>query len=386
MGCLPALWLLGASAPALAAYSPSDPDMIYVSTGYRYDDNVLLLSDKAAVPDGYGTRDRGDLIKSFTLGGQLQKQWQSQTFSFNTEYVLNRYQHYLSADYTAKNNSLGWNGVLADRLKGSLLASQQDELAGADSASLGQHDLIHMRNLQGKLSWPLTTLLSLDGQASHSSERNSTLTDYDYNQDDAGLALVANGADGKSLALKVESRNVAYLQDLSLIGWNDRYQLQYLTLNGAWPLGAHWSVSARAGNVRVLTDQQTDRNHSVAEIKTVWSPSEKSQLTLDLEHDYDAPGRSLAPVVHDSAHLDALWQITGKTGLSASWHLERRDYPAPMFNNGRENTQSLQLGVIWKPYPAVQVQPYVAHTLRSSQLASDNYRDQQLGISVQLEF
>ena len=54
---------------------------------------------------------------------------------------------------------------------------------------------------------------------------------------------------------------------------------------------------------RAVSAGATGGAHSVGELKTSWNTGGKSQLVLDLEHDYDAPGRSFSPILHDSAHL-----------------------------------------------------------------------------------
>ena len=67
-------------------------------------------------------------------------------------------------------------------------------------------------------------------------------------------------------------------------------------------------------------------------------------------------------------------------------HAERRDYADPPLSVGAENTRSVQLGLQWAPQPNVQVSPFVALTRRSSQSEGDDYRDQQYGVTFQVNF
>ena len=153
------------SSPVCAAYLPGDPNTVYLATGLTFDDNVLLLNDAEPVPRGYGSDQRGDFIGNYTLGAQLQKQWLGQAFSFNTSYTLNHYQNYSAFEYTQRNNQLGWNWVLGDRLSGVLSASDQRALPAAEDADLGERDIVQTRGVQGSMNFTLNHLFELDGDA-----------------------------------------------------------------------------------------------------------------------------------------------------------------------------------------------------------------------------
>jgi len=387
------VFLLCCSAPAFAAYVPDDPDTVYALIGYRHDDNVLLLNPSISVPPGNGSSSRGDTITTYTIGGQYKKDWSRQTFTFNSEFSRNQYQNYTGADYTNWDNGLAWNWVAADQLTGKLSATDSNTLAGASTAVLSSHDVIRDKEQKGSAHWAMNSVWEWVGELEHLSERHQALDIYDFDQTYEALDLIAHGNGGKSLGVRAETRQVRYVQDLSFFGWNNDYKMQILSLHGEWPLGARLVLSGRAGSTRITTDSNlVDETHAVGEATARWNTGGKSQFTLDYEHDYDSPGRSFAPsaIQHDIARIDFAWMLTAKTTLNGEWRTEKRHYPTiNVFNLqgvGPENTRTYQLSVQWQPRQNVSISPYYEHTVRSSQSIYDTYRDNQLGVTLQVNF
>jgi hypothetical protein len=377
---------VGCSFPAFAAYVQGDPNTIYASVGYSYDDNIFLLNPALPVPAGDGSNARADDITTYRIGGQYKKDWSQQ-------FARSKYQNYTTADYTSWDNGIGWHWVAGDQLSGNMSATDTNTLAGASTSVLSSHDVIRDKAQKISAHWAMNSVIEWVGEADHLSERHQSLDIYDYDQTSEMLDLIAHGSTGKLLGLQAEVQQVKYVQDLSFYGWNNHYALQSLVLHGEWPLGGAVVLSGRAGSTHITTDSNlVDETHAVGEATARWNPGGKTQVTLDYEHDYDSPGRSFAPsaIQHNIGRVDFSWLISSKILLNGEWRTETRNYPmVNVFNLqgvGPEKTRTYQLGVRWEPQPNISINPYYEHTVRNSLSIYDTFHDNQWGVTLQINF
>jgi hypothetical protein len=207
-----------------------------------------------------------------------------------------------------------------------------------------------------------------------------------YDNDQTGF--IAGGAAistfGTRLGVHVETRQVSYRQDFSVLSGRNTYSLYYTRLDTVWPISGRTRLSGRVGQARLDPSGVGSSSHAIGNLDLLWSLSAKTVFDLGYMRDYDPPGRSLLPTLYQKRYLKLTSQLSGKTLLQAELLHERRNYTDSVL--GRETTTSLRLSLVWHPTLALNLSPYISRVKRDSQSISDEYRDNQIGATINANF
>ncbi len=383
---LVALW--ACATPGLSQADLEDPLNFSVGSSIRYDDNLFRLPAGSTLPAS-GRSSKADLI--YTLQGGLH---------VDKPYALQRLQLDLTAtQYSYRNNSYlnasaldyraAWLWSLTPRLTGSLSADKvSTPISYADLQSALNDNMRENSTQRFTLDWWVDDGWHVVGGADllRSQSEGSELTatgNFDQKALEGGIKFVS-AAHNSVTALRREIRG-------DYIGRPLSYEQSDSELRAIWQLNGLSLLEARVG--------YTDRTYSLAQrnysgtngvLSYRLTPTGKLQLTL-------STGRDLVPYleanhsyfVSDYIALTPAWQVSDKTTLSLRLNTSRNDFRGaivPTLSMREDKVRSAQLSAAWRPARAINVDGYITHEQRTSNLSDLPYRDNIVGVGAMLRF
>ena len=314
-----------------------------------------------------------------------------------------QYQTHDSLNFTALDYRAAWLWSLTPNLTGILSADRSQGLTSyADFNNPGQRNIQTNETQRLMADWAVGGGWHLVGGGYETRSRNSgnftAVGNYVQDTAEAGVKYVT-AADNSIAVVRRESRGDYSGRTLVNDGnfLDTGYKQSETEAHGLWRISGHSSLDARLGYVERNHDNYSLRDYSgaVGGLSYLWTPTGKLQFTLAAGRDRASyqetiPGLySGSYYVADSLSLTPAWLISDKTTLRLKLDISQRDYRGAVVavaSNREDTLRSAQLRATWRPTRTIDIDGYLTHEQRSSNVDTANYHDNMIAISAALKF
>lgn len=384
--------LLIALAPAFA--DQFDTVNYIADAGVNYDDNIFRLPD-GADPATVNVASKSDLIRSASLGINIDKKYSNQEVIFNAIGTDFKYRSNINLDYTGSSFKGAWNWQISPRLSGNLNATRAQTLNNPADTAVYTRNLNTADNLSiygdwwADSNWHMLFGIS-DGKTTNSI---NTINNQSYRNWTNEWGVKYDPADGKSVALI--SRNLRGGNSGQVTTTDTSYTETQQELRVTWQFTGKSALSANLMNIDHRYPDIPQRDYSGMEGGVNYSLdfSDKTFLKMSLQRSLITWWDNASSYyVGDSVSISPSWQISSKTVMHMVINHGINDYRGPVVPNTiarKDNTQSALLGIDWSPHRVVTLSASVQHSKRSStpeNYAGFGFNDNTASLSVQAYF
>ena len=351
------------------------------SVGVNYDDNIYRL------PSGYdpqiylGKATKSDLIKTASLGINLNKKYSNQEVTFKAVENLNKYSNFTNLDYTSSSFNGAWNWQLTPRFSGALSSARSQTLNNPADTRVFTRDLNTSTNtsLNGDWwihsNWHLLIGLS-DGQNTNSS---NTTNFQSSNSRSHEWGVKYDPSNGKSVSLisrNLRGENLNQVPDPVNVIDSGTTENQ-LELRLAWELSGRSTLNGNLMKIDHQSFHYSERDYSGTQggLTYTLNLSGKTSLNLTLQRSLNSWVNSVLSssvsnyFVNDSIAISPTWQVSQKAVLRMTISHGTNDYYGPAIPGAitrHDVTQSVLMGIDWTPQRAVTVSASMQHNKRIS--------------------
>lgn len=390
---------LALAMPAVGHANSGDALNFVVGTTATYDNNLFRLSSGGAVPVP-GQSSRSDMIYTAYAGIRVDKQYSLQRFQLDataTRYTFRTYDflNFSSVDYRA-----AWLWSVTPRLTGTLSADRtENQTSYADFARGNTQNIQINESRRFMADWWATGGWHLTGGVYQIRVDNSAnfnaVGNYVQNTAEAGVKYVS-AANNSIAIVRREAVGDYSNRSLGAALLDTGYKQSETELRGIWQVTGHSSFNARLGYLDRTHDNYAQRDYSgmVGSLGYLWKPTGKLQFGLTAGRDLYSYQETTASYsssyyVFDYVRLAPAWQITDKTSLGLKLDIAKREYRGAVvagLDDRDDLMRTAQLNLGWRPTQSINVNAYLTHEQRSSNIVNQSYHDNIAGISAGLTF
>jgi exopolysaccharide biosynthesis operon protein EpsL len=295
----------------------------YVSGSATHDDNVFRVSGRQEALALLGEEKMSDVITVLNAGINASLELGRQFFRLELGGSQVRYDHFTFQDYNGRNDKLAWDWRIGNHLSGELATSRVLSQSGFTEF---QSTLLNERTVRRDVfavNWEVHPRWQVSASHEEASQENSELqfrsSDRDETSDE--VSLTYRTPKDSEIRLSLRRLDTEYPGRLpsDVLLYGDSNQHREVVLKGRWQPGG-----------KVLLNAQ------------IASFAREGEGPL---------GKDFKDV---NSRLDATWQATGKTALSASVWQEFR--LADDLNIGFSRARGIRVSPVWRPTSKIQVQ------------------------------
>jgi exopolysaccharide biosynthesis operon protein EpsL len=385
------IFILPAVLIATPVYADENDTLNFVvGVSRQHDDNLFRQSSS----------EQSDNITKGYAGIRLDKAYSLQRVKFDYTVTSYNYQTSKNLDFVSQDYKAAWLWTLTPSLKGTLSADRMQQLndfqdyrnvAGVNGKNIRITQTQHF-----EADYSPHGIWHLLGGATRTELKNSRIfneeDDFKMNALDAGLKYVYRS--GSAITLMGHQRKGDY---------NNRSPSQALLLDSgfdeteaeaklSWLLSGKSQLNLRAAYVTRDHDQFSRRDYSgpLGNIDYNWTPTAKLHLNVRLASDLSSYQTNDSSYTRNNILIvSPVYEMTAKINVNASASISRRSFLGDgVIPSGDrvDNTQSLSVGVNWKPHRNVTLGANVQHSNRNSSVSALDYTDTTTGVSGALNF
>jgi exopolysaccharide biosynthesis operon protein EpsL len=382
---------------SIAALADQSDTLTYsASAGVTYDDNLYKLPPGVDPQQAIGHATKSDVIKTETIGINLDKKYANQEVIFRGSVTNNKYNEFLNLDYTNTVYSASWNGNLTPRLSFGASDSRTQSLNTFTNVNYYTQSLNTVDSSNLNVDWWFQSSWHLRFGLTKSSTKSSqsVINNQSYTSQVVEWGARFTPADGNSISLisrVVQNENINAVPNFALLydSGNKEYQQE---LNFIWILTGK---STLRGNFLSIKHQspnfsQLDYNGVNEGLNYSWGISGQSSLNVSWNRvvsSWIAAGSSYS--MTDTALIAPSWQLSSKLGVQASISQSKSNFFGPItaLTAARyDETRSESLSFIWSPQQSVKLSASIQNSHRYSNYSSFEYNDRSASLSAQINF
>ena len=383
---------------SLASADQFDTLNYSLSAGLSSDDNLFRVPTGVDPLLVTGQPTQSDLIKTESIGINIDKKYANQELLFKGNVSNNTYNTFSNLNYVSSNYSAAWNMALTPRFSGSIGDSHTQTLNSFTNIQIYTRNLTTVDSPRLSADWWFHSNWHLTFAATESTTKTSqsVLNNQSYTSRIIEGGVKFTPANGSSIALVsrvLKNANINGSLDYFLLVDTDSTESQK-ELDLVWQLSGK---SVLSGNLLYIDHQYPtfdQRNFSGigGGINYSYSFSEKTNLNISLNrgisswYDY-----SSSYAVNDSASITPNWQISNKVNMHIAVSRSRANYSGfgPIVTNTPARLdQSLSelLGIDWSPQRSVTFSTSIQTSQRYSNASNYEYGDKTASLSAQISF
>jgi exopolysaccharide biosynthesis operon protein EpsL len=386
--------ILALAAPTSALALWDDKLEIYVQENITYDSNVFRLSDKIDATSVTGDSQRDDWIFSTSAGINLDIPWSLQRFTLHAAIIDNRYQHFKDIDFTGHQVNAAWLWSVTPRVTGTVGYSDEKTLSSFANTQVRQPDVVTTRQLFGDAAWMVTPSWRVHGvanatQTDHSETRD--LQDQEAASAEVGLSYVTAQENRVGVAIRGERGRSP---DEILLGgqpFDNEYKQSGAGIQTRWVLSGHSRFDGRLDYTRRRYEQRSERDYSGPTFRATytWTPTGKITVATTAQRDI-APPQDITTtfVLVTGVAVRPDWAITDKVNIRGVLAYAEWDYRGdPALGLDFEHrVKTAGVSVLWRPFTRVSFGAGVAREVRTSTLATGDYKVNQATLEARIGF
>lgn len=354
-------WLVAAAfcTPALA--DDADAFHPFVGIAYTYDDNLLRL------PDDYpGFGQRSDRMLQGTAGLLFERTYSRQQLYAQAKLTKVKFDHFSQLDYDGKDAQARWKWQLGDAFSGTLEGAYVQTLAPYTDFHGDERNLRTQHRTHADIAWlvhPSWRLRAATGrdrfQYELAAQRFNNRTER---LAEAGIDFVSRRGNYVGV---VARRLEGEFPNKRVVGGtviDEDFEQDELKARVSWRTSGITTLDVLAGYARrkhaVLGER--DAGGANGRITLGYLPSGKTRITVAVYREFTPmEGSIVSYSLNKGASVSAIYAMTGKTRLNASYSREQRDYVARVaLPQGIELSDTLtnaQLGMTYEATRNIQL-------------------------------
>ena len=385
------IWLAVFSPFSFAAYDATDMVSLNADMAYKYDSNVFRLSDfgsNSVVRKNDGQL--GDSNLQAVLGAKFQMPISRQKIYANAQMSRQQYFTFEELNYTGWQADVGWGWQLGNQFFGTLAAHSKSSMNSFDDVRNGVVDMVRETGADWNGAWQIHSQWSLLANASYVKQVHDERKLEDAKNSSYGFGLRYVTGKGSSLTLRHNWQDYDYLNDLLFISASLRgYTEQITTLNLVWPITEKIEIAANGGFSQWKSKIQNSKSSRTpqGDLALKWRGTEKTRFRTGYGQNFDQFNSGVGRNLERKAYFGANWEMSEKMVWDAEFSRRQRTTDSSHSIQLRDELyDSFRLRLSYTPVRSVTLSPFVTLERRKDQIGSDDYSDQQYGISGRYDF
>lgn len=376
--------------------NPEDTLSAVVGASYLYDSNVFRLSSAVDPLTVIGNSHRSDSSQALFVGVKLDKKYSNQRVMFTADVSKNKYSRFTFLDYQNTNYKGVWSWQVGSRLNGSMNVSRNQSLSSFSDTRIYARSLNTTDSRHLDADWWLHANWHLTGSASSDEVSNTvfSLTNLSSRSHFVEYGVKYVAADTSYVALLSRNLTGEYLNvipDPVLLidsGYTERQQ----ELKANWQVTAKSLLSAYLLNINCSHPRFAQRNFNknAGGVTLLWGMTDKTHVNISAKRSVGSWWENGSSYyVNDSASIGAVWEISSALTARLTADRSSRDYLGAIVPNllaRKDAIQSLMLDVDWMPRRNLILTTSLQQSMRTSNLATFDYKDHSLMLSGQIGF
>ena len=388
--CLLILLVSGALLHAPAQATEGDVVNFIVAGSVTRDDNIFRVPESFNLQAFAGSRQRGDTIRTTTLGLRIDQPWSRQRFLIDAQANATRYNRYDFLDHDALTYDARWKWQLGNRLQGDLYRSQAQQLTDfGDFRSPSKNIRTqHTTGLSARW-WIHANWYALAGMTRTESENDTALRKpLDNTADTAEAGVLYRTGAGNEIQFALRETDGEYQNNAAA-----KYKHLVKELRGLWQVSGKSTLRGQIGRAERSHPLAPQRDYSGTNgrLSWDWAITGKTGLNVTARRELSAYQDFVSNyVLTDGISVTPVWRPTAKISLQLKLDRSKRDYLGdinPLINYHRidvTRTAALTAG-----YDALRSLRFTATLQRETRDSSDpnfDYRDRIAYVSAQFTF
>jgi exopolysaccharide biosynthesis operon protein EpsL len=400
-GVKPALLLTFACMTISPSHAdPEDSLNFAVGTTVRHEDNLFRLPSGSAPPNPGGGKSssKSDLLSTAYVGIRIDKPYSLQRFQLDVtatqyNYRDNNYLNFAAVDYRG-----AWLWAASPQVTGVLSADKTSELTSY--ANLQNTTIRNKRTTENErflADWLISGGWHLTGgvyrlRSIGENAGSTAIGDFDQKTGELGAKYVS--ANNNSIAaVHRESRGDYVGRSLDAVNLLDTgYKQRENELRSILQVSGSSLLDMRLGLIDRKFENFSQRNYSgtVGALSYRWTPTGKLRFSLTGGRDLVAYQESSdSYYASNYVSLTPEWLITDKTTARLKLDIAQNNFRGavvPVTTMRDDQIRSTQIGLNWRPTRTINIDGYLTHEQRSSNLSVFDYRANIAGVAASLLF
>lgn len=389
-----AFLLAGLLAPASSWALWNDNLEVFAQENITYDSNLFRLSEKLDPAVVIGDPQKHDTIFTTAVGFNFDAPVSLQRFQVNAAYLDSRYAHFTDIDHPGHVINAAWLWSVTPHVTGALGYHEEKTLASFANIQLRRPDLITSRSAYANGAWMVTPSWRVHGdlvanRTDHTEIRE--LQDLENAAAEVGLSYVT--AQENRIGFDVREERGRSPEDRIVAGipFNNEYTQSGIGVLTRWVLTGHSRFDGRADYIRRRYDQFSERNYSGPTFRATytWTPTGKITVATVAQRDI-APLEDITTtfVLVTSLTVRPDWQISEKLNLRGNFAYAKWDYRGdPSLGLDFDHrVKTAAVSLLWRPFTRVSLSGGLAREVRTSTLATGDYKVNQATIEARIGF
>jgi exopolysaccharide biosynthesis operon protein EpsL len=364
------------------------------SAGVTYDDNLYKLPPGVNPPIGHFIK--SDVIKTETIGINLDKKYANQEVIFKGRITNNKYNEFSNLDYTNTVYSGSWNGNITPRLSFGASDSRTQSLNTYSNVNFYTQILTTVDSSSLNADWWFQSNWHLRFGISKSTTKSSqsVINNQSFTSQAVEWGAKFAPANGNSISLisrLIQNENTNAVPDYTLLS-DTRNKESQQELNFTWVLSGQSMLSGNVLNFNRRHPIFYQRDYSGVKegLNYSWGISGKSSLNVSWNRAISSwidVGSSYS--ITDTASIASGWQLSTKIGIQASISHSKSNFFGAItaFTTSRfDQTKSETLGLVWSPQQSLKLTASIQNLHRYSNYSSFEYSEKIASFSAQINF
>jgi exopolysaccharide biosynthesis operon protein EpsL len=366
------------------------------SAGVTYSENIFKLAAGVDPVQAIGQTNTSDVIRTETIGMNLDKKYANQEITFRGSVTKNKYNAFSNLDYTSTAYSAAWNGNLTPRLSLGVSDSHSQTVNTFTDIHVYTRNLTTVETPHLNADWWFQSNwhLTLGITKSTTTASQSVINNQSNTSNIVEWGLKCTPADGSSISLisrLIQNENIDAVPNYALLSDIGNKESQQ-ELDFTWILTGKSSLS---GNLLSINHQYPNfyqRNYSGVQGGINYSLGISGKTSLNASWNRAIASWidvSSSYSVTDTTAIASSWQISNKIGLQASLSRSKSNFYGPIipFTTARlDEIQAETLGFNWSPQRSLQLSASIQNSHRKSNNSSFEYDDRSASFTAKLDF
>jgi exopolysaccharide biosynthesis operon protein EpsL len=394
------LGLLCIFCPAHAHGADDDPPMrFFAGIAMVRDSNIFRLSDAADAPALIGSSQKDDTIRRLSAGARIAVPVSRQRFSFDAALQDDDYSRFRDLSYRGGHALGNWKWQAGEDAFGELQYGYERVLAGFGEQQRTTRDVVTSQGPGLKANYRLDTQWTLAAELARTQSRHSDPVQavLDTRTSVAGLGVNYATRAENSVGVQIKFTNANFpnreLGPGSTV--DNRYRQVDTGVVADWRIAGASRLNGFLGYTTRRHKQFSERDFSggTGRINGEWAATGKLRFNLSAWREIGSVDDLTASyVVATGASIAPVWAVTDMVGVETRFSHEQRTYRG---NPGLlsvttaqrdDNVRTARIGLSYKPRRSVDAGVAYEIGKRTSNEPLFDYRYNQLGVELKLNF
>jgi exopolysaccharide biosynthesis operon protein EpsL len=387
-----------AAASAQAHAVNGDTFTPYVRYTRAYQDNPLLLRDRATALAVSGSEDTSETTSTTTAGIKFDKEYLRQLIKVDLNVAKSTHDRYRRLDNTSRGYDANWTWHAFDNLDGNLISTYSRAPAPNEDFRQASAVLRTQRFDMFEAGYLVTPSWRVRGNVSRYTLGYGVeeLRPFDLTLNTALVGIDFLPATGSTFGLQTGRTRGGYPNAPTGVNvQNGSYTLNEFKGLAKWKFTPQTDFQFLGGWVNRSEDNAASKDFSGlnARLTSNWAPTAKLSFSAAAFQEFAAAGDLVSNyTLNRGFSASSVWNVTFHSRLEAGVRTEKRDYNgiATILNTSAQNRddrfRTLQLASIYQPTSHIKITVGLFKTIADSNIDKLGYRAKGAAISAQYAF